>query len=239
MQKAALPRLKRLTYYGIGLLLVAEPLDLLGQTASLTNEQLFNPDVLADILASSFGQLMTERLGAAVLLWVLLGADRQGKPLKWGVTGLYLGLALVDGQASHAVISDTVWLGLAANTVHLASMGLWLGGLVSLLGVWNLPQIEEQKKLLVRRFGRVAGIALAWLVVSGSLMAWLRLVSPTNWLNTLYGQTLLVKLTALAVVVVIAGVGLRATGLRQKRSWLLELTLLVGIVGLAGLPLPR
>ncbi len=242
LQKVAIPRLKRLTYYGIGLLLLAEPLGLLGQTASLTNEQLFNPDVLADILASSFGQVMTERLGAAILLWVLLGADRQGKPLKWGVTGLYLGLALVDGQTSHAVISDSVWLGLPANTIHLAAMGLWLGGLVSLVAVWKIPQIEGQKGLLVKRFGRVAGIALAWLVVSGSLMAWLRLAG-LNWLNTLYGQTLLIKLMVLVVVVVIAGMGLWTSGLRQKRSWQVELALLLGIVGLAGLlislPPPR
>ena len=72
---------------------------------------------------------MTERVGAAILLWVLLGSDRQGKLLKWGVTALYLGLAVVDGQTSHAVISDSVWLGLPANTIHLAAVGFWLGGL--------------------------------------------------------------------------------------------------------------
>lgn len=243
LQKAALPRLKRLTNYGILLLLVAEPIGLLGQTASLNSDQLFNPDVLADILASSFGQLMTERLGAALLLWVLLGVERQSKLLKWGVMALYLGLAVVDGQASHAVISDTVWLGLPANTVHLAAMGLWLGGLVSLVYVWNLPQVEGQKEKLIRRFGRVAAIALGWLVVSGILMSWLRLAGPANWLSSLYTQTLLVKLVVLAAVIAVAGYGLRYAKLRQRSWWLGELGLLVAIITLAGLlislPPPR
>jgi copper transport protein len=241
--EATLPRLKVLTYSGIGLLLVAEPVGLLGQSASLANEQLFNPDVLADILASSFGQVMTERLGAAILLWVLLGNDRQGKLLKWGITALYLGLALVDGQTSHAVISDSVWLGLPANTVHLAAMGLWLGGLASLVTAWKTPEIQAQKGGILRRFGQVAGIALAWLVVSGALMAWLRLARPEDLWANLYGQTLLVKLGVLAAVVAIAGFGLKRAGWRQRRWWQSELALLVVIVALAGLlislPPPR
>ena len=241
--KVIFPPLKRLTYYGIGLLLLAEPLGLLGQTASLANEQLFNPDVLADILASSFGQVMTERLGATILLWVLLGSDRQGKLLKWGLTALYLGLAVVDGQTSHAVISDSVWLGLPANTIHLAAMGLWLGGLASLVAVWKTPEIQAQKEIIVRRFGRVAGIALAWLVVSGVVMAWLRFVRLEDLWTNLYGQTLLVKLGVLAAVVALAGFGLRMAGLRQRRWWQVELALLLAIVTLAGLlislPPPR
>lgn len=234
-QKAALPRFKRLTTYGIGLLLVAEPVGLLGQSASLANEQLFNPDVLADILASSFGQVMTERLGAAILLWVLLGVDRDNKLLKWGVTALYLGLAIVDGQTSHAVISNSVWLGWPANTVHLAAMGLWVGGLASLVAVWKIPQVDAQKGVIIWRFGRVAGIALAWLVGTGLLMAWLRLVRWQDlWLN-LYGQTLLVKIGALAAVVTLAGFGLRRAGRRQRRLWQVELALLGTILTLAGL----
>lgn len=243
LQKAALPRLKLLTNIGILLMLVAEPVGLLGQTASLANEQLFNPDVLADILASSFGQLMTERLGAALLLWVLLGVERQARLLKWGVTVLYLGLAVVDGQASHAVISDTVWLGLPANTIHLAAMGLWLGGLACLVSVWNLPQAEGQKGIVVRRFGRVAAICLGWLVVSGILMAWLRVAGAPNWLSSLYSQTLLVKLVIVAVVIAVAGYGVRFARLRQQSWWLGELGLLVAIITLAGLlislPPPR
>lgn len=237
LKKAAVPRLKRLSYGGLGLLLVAEPVGLLGQSASLSSEQLFNPDVIADILASSFGQVTTERLGAALLLWVFLGVDREGAGLKWGLTGLYMGLALVDGQTSHAVISDTVWLGLPANTVHLAAMGLWVGGLVSLIALWKIPEIEVTGSWLVRRFGRLAGLALGWLIISGLLMAWLRLAgpSPWGWLNTLYGQTLLVKSGLLIIVAAIAWAGWRSVIKKSERWWRLELALLVGILGLAGL----
>jgi copper transport protein len=242
-QKAAEPRLKRLTYYGIGLLLLAEPVDLLGQSASLASDQLFNPDVLADILASSFGQVLTERLGAAILLWVLLGNDRQGKLLKVGVSALYLALAVVDGQTSHAIISDSVWLGWPANTLHLVAMGLWVGGLVSLLSVLKIPALAERKAALVERFGQIAAVALAWLVLSGLIMAWLRLKGLQDLWSNLYGQTLLVKIAFLAAVMGSAGVGIKISGGKQRRWWKIELALLLVVVTLAGLlislPPPR
>ncbi len=225
----------RLAGWGVRLLLLAEPVSLLGQTASLKLEQIFDSDVIADMLSSSFGRVMAQRAGAAILLWVLLGNSGQGAVWKWGVTSLYMGLALVDGQASHAVIAEPVWAGLTANTLHLAAMGLWVGGLAALLAVWQNPVLINKKMLVIRRFGQLAALALFWLAVSGSIMAWLQLSRPAALFDTTYGLILLLKLGTLVVVLSLAVVGARSLATRQARWWQYELCVMVVVLSLAGL----
>ena len=64
----------RLAGAGVVLLLVAEPLALLAQTASFDPSQTFDGDALTGALASSFGRVLGLRLAAAAGLWALLGA---------------------------------------------------------------------------------------------------------------------------------------------------------------------
>ncbi|HLY64652.1 MAG TPA: copper resistance CopC family protein, partial [Chloroflexota bacterium] len=101
-------RVARLRNVGIVLLLLAEPLALLGQTGSLGLDQMFDADTMGDTLASSFGRLLGFRLAGALLLWVVLGGSEQpSRPGRWNLpvaaaTGLAIGLALVDGLGAHA-----------------------------------------------------------------------------------------------------------------------------------------
>lgn len=64
-------QLWRLVGLGIVLLLLAEPLALLAQTVSLSPGGRLDAAVAGDALASSFGRVFAQRLGAALLLWVL------------------------------------------------------------------------------------------------------------------------------------------------------------------------
>ena len=228
-------RLWRLVGIGILLLIIAEPIALLGQTASLRTEQLFDPDVIADILASSFGRVLAQRLGAALLLWVLVGAARQGSRLATcAIPALGLATALLDGQASHAVSSGPLWPGLIANTIHLAAMGVWLGGLAAFLSLW--PSLrDDEREPLRRQWGRLAGASLIWLVGSGSLMAWLHLVEPDSLLSTSYGRALSAKLVLLAVSLLLALCALRRFQKHRFRLWQLEGLALTGLIALAGL----
>jgi copper transport protein len=231
-------RLWRLVNWGGLALLMAEPVALLGQTGSLRTDQLFDADLAGDILSSSFGRVMAQRLAAVVLLWVLLAGVRQGAVAAERMAlGLGLLLALADGQASHAVTSGPLFVGLAANTIHLAAMGVWVGGLAAL--VLNLDLLLASSRPnynLIKRFGRLAGIGLAWLVASGILMAWLHLSQPLDLFTTAYGRTLTFKVLAL-----LGAVGLALTGRylskqpMVRRWWGLELVLLSVALGLAGL----
>jgi len=59
------------------MMLLAEPVALLGQTSSLGLATMLDPAVVSDALDSGFGRALAYRLGAAVLLWVLLGTAAQ------------------------------------------------------------------------------------------------------------------------------------------------------------------
>ncbi len=232
---AATKRFWRLINLGILALLVAEPFALLGQTASLRVEQIFDPDLIGDILSSSFGRVQGQRLGAAILLWVLVGFGRQGsRAAEFASFGLGILLALADGQSSHAVTSGPLLPGLFANTIHVVAMGVWLGGLAVLLVCSDLA-VNSRANLVqsIRRFSRLALVCLGWLVASGLLMAIFHLNQPQELFNTNYGRTLSIKTLTL-----FGAIGLAWVGLRRKNPpfwWKLELAGLCGVLTLAGL----
>ncbi|HKV44636.1 MAG TPA: copper resistance protein CopC, partial [bacterium] len=124
-------RIWRLVGIGVLALLVAEPLALVAQASSLGAGigGPLDPGAIGDVLDSSFGRVLAQRLGAALLLWVLAGAVRTGRD-RVAVASLVLGVALacVDGQAAHAAGARPAWLGLGLNTLHVAAMGAWVGG---------------------------------------------------------------------------------------------------------------
>lgn len=211
----------RLASLGVALLLAAEPLSLLAQTASLDPSRTFDGDALTGALASPFGRVLGLRLGAALLLWAVLGALRQAAWLRWAVPVLGIALALIDATAAHATPFLPPPLGLALNALHVGAMGLWVGGLAA----FALAPAGG--------FGRVASWSAALLVVSGAALALLHFASPLELVTTPYGLSLMVKLPLVAVALWLAW--------RARRRW--ELAALLSIVAaasvLVSLPPPR
>ena len=223
------PRLRHLWYAGLALLVIAEPLALAGQAASLGS---LDSLALADLLASAFGRVLALRLGAALLLWGALGAVPEARGRGgWAILGLGAALALVDGLAGHTIRGFPDLAAYLLTAVHVAAMGLWAGGLFSLLAV-------ENRRPLVARFGRLAAASVAVLVLSGALLALLHLRSPADLAFTPYGFTLAVKLLAVA-----AALGGAWFGLRASRTGAPEAVGLGGVLALAALlaslPPPR
>ncbi len=221
---------------GIAVLLVSEVPALIGQMAGLEPGTFFDSDLAGAALASSFGRAMALRLGAAILLWVLAGAARAGAGRAVPIAvGLGVVLAGVDGEASHAVSVNPPWFALAANTVHLAAMGLWLGGLAALVFVAGLVESGAERRRLVVAFGRLAVACVALLLLSGAVMAVQYLKDPANLVGTGYGRTLLAKSAMVPVVLLLALAGRRARSIAQGRWWAIELAALLSILALAGL----
>ena len=232
------PGTLRLAGFGVALLVVAEPLALFAQTASLDPSQTFDGDALTGALASPFGRVLGLRLGGALLLWAVLGALRPtlsglGSPptptlflrgremLRWAVPGLGVALALVDASAAHATPALPQPLGLLLNALHVAAMGMWLGGVAAFV---MAPS---------GGFGRLAGWSLGLLVVSGAALALLHFSSPLELLTTPYGAALAIKLPLVAIGLFFAW--------RARRRWELA-TLLVVIAAasaVVSLPPPR
>lgn len=215
------PRPLRLAGFGIALMLVAEPLALLAQTASLDPAQTFDGDALTGALASPFGRVLGLRVAASLLLWALLGALRQASWLRWAIVGLGAALALVDATAAHATPALPQPLGLALNALHVAAMGVWTGGLV---GFAVAPS---------REFGRVAAWSAGLLLVSGAALALLHFASPLELLTTAYGAGLAIKVPLVGIALYLAW--------RARRRWeLAALALVIAAASvLVSLPPPR
>jgi copper transport protein len=226
-------RLRRLVFLGIGLLIVAEPIALVAQAASLGT---IDSPSLADVLGSAFGRVLALRLAAALALWAFLGIPTTARSTSIGSV-LVLGtlLAGVDGLSGHTIRGLPLALSVLLTAVHVASMVAWVGGFIALLAVIGA---EPDRAALVKRFGRVAAASVAVLVVSGGLLALAHLTAPADLLSTSYGLTLAIKLVAVG-----AALWLAWTGLRALRSGRPELLTLAGVLALAALlaslPPPR
>jgi copper transport protein len=228
---ARMPQLWRLVRIGIMLLLCAEPLALLAQTIGVRGA-LFDLAVAGDVLASGFGLVWAQRIGVALLLWVIVGVVHDGTPRAlWAVPVLGLALAVVDGAAG-AVGAALAAITIAAATLHEAAMGLWIGGLALLLALWNSLD-RDRRVIVLARFSQLSGIAIGVLILTGLALASLRLTQPTELFATFYGATLVLKL-----LVALIAIGLAAFGRRMYREiWRgrAALAALIMVLGVAGL----
>ncbi len=173
------PRLRRLLVAGVVLLIAAEPVALVAQLASLS----FDGDTAIAVLASPFGRLLGLRLGVALLVWALLALESP-----WPVLGLGGVMALIDGASAHA-IPGLPGAGLFLDALHVAAMGVWVGGLAALL---LAPD---------RRFRPYAISAFAVAIGTGLLLALGPLGSPGALVTTGYGWALFVKAAIVAIAV--------------------------------------
>jgi copper transport protein len=228
--------LGRLIGVGLVCLLSAEPLALLGQTASLSAADMLDPAIVSGALDSSFGRALALRLGAAMGLWVLLGIESDGARIALPAA-LLVGalLALVDGASAHAASLQPEWLGYAVNALHLSAMGLWLGGIVSLMTLWRLPEIASARPALVAHFTPLAAASLAGIAFSGILMAWSHQALPYIGVLGLYSLAALAKFVLLLAVAGLAAFGFRHIGTQPERWWLAEAAVLAVALVLAGL----
>jgi copper transport protein len=182
-------RFGRLVLTGVGLLLVAEPLSLVAQLASLS----FDADTALAVLGSGFGRILFLRLGAALVAWTLIATKRP-----WPVLATGGAIAVLDGLTAHAIPS-VPGAGQALASVHVAAMGLWAGGLIAFL---RAPD---------QRFGRYALITFGAAVVTGLALGLAHTRFGEELLGSDYGRVLLVK----AAIVAAAGV---AALIRRRRA---------------------
>jgi copper transport protein len=211
----------RLAGAGAAVLLVAEPLSLLAQTASFDPTQTLDGDALISALASPFGRVLGLRIAAALLLWAVLGALRQAPWLRWAIPLLGLALSGVDATAAHATPALSLPMGLALNAIHVSAMGVWVGGVA---GYAVAPS---------GGFRRVAAWSVGLLVLSGAALAVLHFSTPLQTMTTAYGEVLLVKLPLVAVALWLAWHS-------RRRGELVALsTVLLAAAVLVSFPPPR
>ena len=177
--------------------------------AGLSPLQAFDGDLVRAVLDSQYGVATSFRIGlAGVALAVLLaGRGSSGRFLTGVVAALGVGCAATWSAAGHAGVGSWQPFTAVFDTTHLLTVSTWVGGLVlitvGLRGRWT----PEQIAVILPRWSRLAIWSVGLLVATG-VFAGLREVGNLGALfATPYGRLLLVKTTAVGLMVLLALIG--------------------------------
>lgn len=158
------------------------------------------------ISLSRWGYLWLARQAVILLLLASLRLIRinqlnpEPKLLGFLAAFFTLGLTVIQALNSHAVAVDTQrTLAVTIDSLHLISVGLWLGGMVALI-IGLLPVIRRDRSLLAPlaragwgRFGLMAAFSVALIILTGIYNTGRQVASVDALLTTFYGQALLSK----------------------------------------------
>jgi copper transport protein len=172
----------------------------------------FDSSLLSSTAATSEGVAFVVRavLGL-VLAGLLLAVRRRGTaPDQWQISvGSVLAAGLIGTTAAVGHAAAGPWSGwaIAATAVHVASMTVWLGGLVGLVVLMLRPDVPVGEVAgALPRFSRLAFVSMAALVITGIVQSVREVSTPGALLTTGYGQLLTAKLVLVVVILGAAGV---------------------------------
>jgi copper transport protein len=212
-------RLWRLVGTGIVLMLVAEPVALAGQTATLAPSRAFDPGLAADVLQTQYGHVAGLRAGAALVLWALVGAVRSGSArAQWAIPAAGGVAALVQADGGHRLRDAPTGVSLLLEGAHVASFAAWLGCVV-------VAVVASRGSALARP----AVLSALVLVTTGAGLAMGQLEGASDLFHSAYGTTLAAKLVVVAAVF---GIGALAWRRAELAGALVVLTLAALLVSL-------
>jgi copper transport protein len=107
---------------------------------------------------------------------------------------LLLGTGVTFALCGHAAAGGHRALAVASDTVHVAAMSIWLGGLALLLGVVLVRDRREEATPPVLRFSTLATGAVTALIATGIYQTLREVRSWDVLFHTHYGHVLVVKL---------------------------------------------
>jgi len=201
----------RVVWTGMGLVTVSTLVAIWLQVPYSLGTGLFDVRVgdLRDVLGSTFGAVMLVRLGvlcaAALLLRPLLtgkGAESKTDLALLGVLGV---AALATWPLTgHPTASPVAGVSVVVDAIHLASMSVWLGGLVMLVGFLLRQANERELGAILPIWSRWAATSVTALIVAGVVQALIEVASLNGLVNSTYGRLILVKVGLAACVLGVA-----------------------------------
>ena len=198
---------------------VATSLSAVGAAAGAAGIGAFSVDgsVIATFLTKTgVGRIAIIEIGCAVaacipavIAWITLKKSSTSD-LVLLLAALVAGIGLAAFPFnSHPVTLDQQIAGLSASIAHRLALGVWLGGLpalILLIGAGPVPNDTRQlAAVILRRFSRLAIVAMSVILVSGTLLTWYLVGNVSSLIGTEYGRLLILKLALLGGVFVIAG----------------------------------
>jgi copper transport protein len=205
---------------GVMLLIVAEPVALLGQMATLAPSRILDVGFVGDVLLTRYGHLSALRLGGAFGLWALAGAVRTASPrAQWAIPAAGVPLAFVYAASAHRIDGLPSSISMLLVATHVAAFGAWLGCIVVALRESRGRQLE-----------RPAVLAAAVLVLSGSGLALAHIPAPSDLIETAYGATLGIKIALVAAAFAAGAAAWRRTELVAALLVLAAASVLVSLL---------
>ncbi len=233
------------------------------EAAGISGFSALRESIVRETLETKFGTIW----GLAVIAWIAFGvlvvlllrpsAERgRGAWLRAGLAAVPLVfVVLVPALSGHGSTQSPVALDFPVNVVHVAAMGVWLGGLAALLFVAPRATREldpaDRSRLLaasLSRFSEVALIAVGAILLTGLIQAYVYVRHPGDLLSTGYGRAVLAKFLLLLVLIGIGAYNRRRSvprldriaaggespgraGLLLRRALRAEVALLVIVIG--------
>ena len=195
---------------GLGLLAFSTVAEMYLQGPYTAGTGLFgaDADAVLNALGGSYGTTHTVRLGALAAIAVLLRpfVRPQGpSTVDLAVVSFFAVVGLGTWPLSgHAGVSPAPAVSLIADAGHLASMGVWLGGLVMLVGVLLRRANARELGAILPVWSNWAMMAVIVLALTGVAQAIIEVASFGPLFDTRYGQLVLAKVALLALVLVVA-----------------------------------
>ncbi|MDQ4002059.1 MAG: DUF305 domain-containing protein [Actinomycetota bacterium] len=219
----------------LGLLLVAGAVELSLYAVRASGEP-FGLGLLGQALSDTrVGHVWLARIGSGLLTAVVATlAVRLRRPAYWwGAAGIGSALLETLTLTSHAAAEGL--LPSLADWLHVVAASVWMGGLLGfplvLLGPPRTMPAKQRTELrwrAVRRFSKVATLAVMTLIVTGVYATLLHVPSVEGLLGTAYGRALMVKLGLAVLLLAAGGVNLVLEGRGPfKRVVRLELILAI------------
>jgi len=265
---ALLRRVRRLVLLaaGFGALSAAVGIVLEGaEAAGLSFFSALKWSIVDNVLGTRFGTVwgfgLIAWLVLAVLAAVLLRRrEERGVPAALAFLPLIpvVYLALLPALGGHGDTQHPIGVMFPANAIHVAAMGAWVGGLVTL--VVCLPAAtravlpERRSAVLAGALGRFSPLALAAvgaIAVTGLVQAYVEVRSVHNLVSTGFGRDVLAKMVLLLALIAIGAwhrsrglPGLRSaaqrgeatgrTGMHVRNALRAEVLLVAGVLGVTG-----
>jgi copper transport protein len=205
---------------GIVLMILAEPVALLGEMATLAPARVLDPSFAEDVLLTNYGQLAALRLGAGIGLWALAGAVRHSEPrIQWLVPLAGMAVAFVYAGSAHRIASLPSPFTVQLAALHVAGFGAWLGCVVVAL--------REGRG---RDLAKPAMLSALALVMTGSALALAHVPGLAALVETAYGVTLGVKLALVATALALGAAARRRAELAVALAALAAASVLVSLI---------
>jgi putative copper export protein/mono/diheme cytochrome c family protein len=205
----------------VGVELVSGALWLLLEAAEISEsviQQALTPQVLRSVLLQTrFGEVLLIRFGltlaVGLCLVALLAARHRRTPIPMlCLTTAFAGSGFATLAWSGHAAATPGSLHLLADAVHLLAAGLWLGGLVALVGLFGAVMRSPDTASLTwlgtatRRFSLLGLACVGSLIITGSINGWFLVGTIPALVGTPYGQLLMVKLGLFGAMVGLAAI---------------------------------